>query len=646
MRGAGDDDAARRAAQRRRDQPRGRRGRRPGRQPHASAASPRATTSSSTGCATSAATTATPFNLAAGRGAARDRRRPLRARVDGRRRQPGEQDAALQPFARATLVLGTDATYRVHRRHRAADTVAREGAAFRLNLMGNDSQVAGRDVAENRRFGIAPSLALRPRRRDTRVGSPTFTRPPTTSRTTAFPGTSTEPAPVDRANYYGFEDGNFLRHAGRHRNGPHRARRSTRRSRCATRSATRTTRATCRSPRRVCRPGDAARRRSTTSRSRATRSRSDSVESFLAEPARLDLRFETGPCSTRLVTGFEAGRETSDPTRRDLHGRADDEPARSRSTPSRSPERRRSPRASDVDGGHARRVRARHDEHRRAVGRRAGFRWDRFDVDYSQSVAPAVALPRASTTCRAGAPPSSTSRIRPARSTSTPGRRSTRPPRRSSLSAANANLDPEENRTYEVGTKWDFSDGRLSPRLARLPDGKDQRARARPEQSLRRTSSPGSSGWTASRSRRAGRSSTATGSCVVSYAYLDARADRAPKHFRSDRRAPRQRAREHVPPLEHLSRCPGSSSSAAARTTSAAAPRARPRPTIPSPGLLKEAPGYWTSTRWSATRSPTSLDLQVNLYNLGQHDYYDQLHPGHIVPGTGRSALVGVSAHW
>ena len=35
-----------------------------------------------------------------------------------------------------------------------------KATAFRLNLMGDEGNVAGRDVAENRRFGIAPSLAL------------------------------------------------------------------------------------------------------------------------------------------------------------------------------------------------------------------------------------------------------------------------------------------------------------------------------------------------------------------------------------------------------------------------------------------------------------------------------------------------------
>jgi len=36
------------------------------------------------------------------------------------------------------------------------------------------------------------------------------------------------------------------------------------------------------------------------------------------------------------------------------------------------------------------------------------------------------------------------------------------------------------------------------------------------------------------------------------------------------------------------------------------------------------------------------VDLQVNLANLTNRYYYDQLHPAHIVLGAGRSALIGL----
>ena len=36
------------------------------------------------------------------------------------------------------------------------------------------------------------------------------------------------------------------------------------------------------------------------------------------------------------------------------------------------------------------------------------------------------------------------------------------------------------------------------------------------------------------------------------------------------------------------------------------------------------------------------IDVQVNVNNIANRYYYDQLHPAHIVLGPGRSALAGL----
>ena len=69
-------------------------------------------------------------------------------------------------------------------------------------------------------------------------------------------------------------------------------------------------------------------------------------------------------------------------------------------------------------------------------------------------------------------------------------------------------------------------------------------------------------------------------------------------------------------------------------------------PNDPATGLLKEAPGYWTFDAMIRRPLTPAVDLQLNVTNLGNTTYYDQLHPAHIVPGAGRSAVAGVSAHW
>jgi catecholate siderophore receptor len=36
------------------------------------------------------------------------------------------------------------------------------------------------------------------------------------------------------------------------------------------------------------------------------------------------------------------------------------------------------------------------------------------------------------------------------------------------------------------------------------------------------------------------------------------------------------------------------------------------------------------------------VNLQANIYNIADRYYYDQLHPAHIIPGAGRSAMLGL----
>jgi catecholate siderophore receptor len=53
----------------------------------------------------------------------------------------------------------------------------------------------------------------------------------------------------------------------------------------------------------------------------------------------------------------------------------------------------------------------------------------------------------------------------------------------------------------------------------------------------------------------------------------------------------------------------------------------------------KEAPGYYTLSAMAKYPLNEHIDLQLNLYNLTDAYYDDQIHPSHVVPGPGRSAL-------
>ncbi len=84
------------------------------------------------------------------------------------------------------------------------------GNAFRLNLMGNEANVAERDVTENRRFGVAPTLALGMGTAN-RLTAGYFHFNENDIPDYGIPWYFNRAAPVPRHNYYGFRDGNYLR---------------------------------------------------------------------------------------------------------------------------------------------------------------------------------------------------------------------------------------------------------------------------------------------------------------------------------------------------------------------------------------------------------------------------------------------------
>ena len=54
--------------------------------------------------------------------------------------------------------------------------------------------------------------------------------------------------------------------------------------------------------------------------------------------------------------------------------------------------------------------------------------------------------------------------------------------------------------------------------------------------------------------------------------------------------------------------------------------------------FLKEAPGYWTTGVMARYPLTEHVSLQLNLNNLTNNQFYDLLHPAHVVPGAGRTA--------
>src|SRR5581483_5981279 len=219
----------------------------------------------------------------------------------------------LTRFISGDVDFGTDLTRRATLDFDRPVAWLGSGAAFRLNLMGDINNVAGRDVAENRRFGIAPSLALG-------LGTATrwtfgyFHQTADDNPDYGLPWLFNGPAPVARNNYYGFKSGNYLRtyddigtarieHDVNHR--------ATVRSQARYATYVRDVL--------ITEPQIPAGVTPSAPLSSININRHEigvnSVETFLDEQLDLTARFSTGFAHHTLVTGLEGGRETSDPTR-------------------------------------------------------------------------------------------------------------------------------------------------------------------------------------------------------------------------------------------------------------------------------------------------------------------------------------------
>jgi catecholate siderophore receptor len=545
---------------------------------------------------------------------------------------------SLQRYAGADLFLGNAQNYRVTADVSEPIPGVAKGAAFQIAVMGNDGHVAGRDVAESRRWGVAPSIGFG-LDGPTRLTLAYFHLTAKDIPDYGVPWYFDQPAPVARSNYYGFEDGSFLdttADMGTLRfehdfSGTLSVRDQARYARY-----TRDARITeARLPASVT-PETPLDRIDVTRNQIAV----DSTETFLQNQLDATVHFETGVLEHTLVSGIEFGRETSDPTRFTWTG-----------VPSTSLLR---PDPADAFAGSAAatsRVETTSDTFAAyaldtvSIGRfqvTGGFRWDRFSTDYAQFAAPALALSRVDSMPNWRA--AIVYKPRPEGTIYFDAGTSSNPSAETlSLSSANVNLDPEKNRTYEVGTKWELAHGRISASLAlfrteklnaREPDpndpavnvlaGKQRVDGVEVELAGRLTD-----GWRAN----------------LSYAFLDARLVES-QYYPQAVGARLANVPENTFRIWNVFALPWSVDLGAganyvgSRTASATVPN------DPVTGLPKQAPGYWTFDAMIRRPLTATVDLQLNLTNLGNTTYYDQLHPAHIVPGAGRTAVAGVSARF
>ena len=350
------------------------------------------------------------------------------------------------------LSLGTDDTRRV-----TSDwnQPIGEGSALRLNLMYHESDVEGRDVVTNERWGVAPSLAFG-------LGTPTRTYvsyyqlEQDNITDYGLPLTAGQLlVDVDDANWYGFRD---LNHE------EERAQIGTVRVEHDFGAA-----ALLRTQFRymendlfsiVSPPRNADPVANTVQRNPNTR---DTLNTFAANQTDLSINFATGAVRHTLATGFEFGRETYDVQAYALTPAA---PLDNLTYP--APDTLYDPTfiggTRTENTGDSIAVYAfdtlQLGEKWQVIG---GLRWDRFDAG-ADILAPAVAPVHVErtdemTTWRAAVvfkPIESGSLYVSAGTSFNPSAEA------GSLNAAQSLVAPEESMSYEIGGKWDVIDERLS----------------------------------------------------------------------------------------------------------------------------------------------------------------------------------------
>jgi catecholate siderophore receptor len=507
--------------------------------------------------------------------------------------------------------------------------------SFRLNLMGTEGGVAGRDVAHNRRYGVAPSLALG-------LGTPTRVTVSYLNQQAddipdyGIPWLFNQPVPVGRHNYYGFENGNYLRTKDNiatvrieHGFSEHVSVRNQTRYARYDRDVLITepqllgsvTLATPLSAIAVNRNELAA----------------NSVEASLANQTDVTMNFQTGSIKHAVVSGLELDREDSDPTRPRYTG-----------VPTTS---LLSPDPTQAFAGVATinsLVRARANTAAAYVidTVKVGTHWlvngsvrcDHLESHYTQAIAPATAFNRLDSlpSWRGSVvykPIEPVSIYVSAGNSFNPSIESF------SLSVATANLPPEENRTYEAGTKWDLPHHGLSLRTAVFRTDKLNAREPDPNNSLLNVLA-GSQRVSGVQTEMSGHL-TRKWDAQASFAYLDATVVSSNYYPLSIgarlANVPRYTfASWHTYQLPWRTHIGAGANFVGARTASSTAPL------DPTTGLVRQAPGYWVFNAMVEHVINERVTLHANVYNLADRYYYDQLHPAHIVLGPARSALIGL----
>jgi catecholate siderophore receptor len=201
------------------------------------------------------------------------------------------------------------------------------------------------------------------------------------------------------------------------------------------------------------------------------------------------------------------------------------------------------------------------------------------------------------------------------------------------LQIANADLAPEKNRTFEIGTKWDLMDNQISLTGAVFRLEKDNA----------RVPDPNNAGFNmlAGSQRVDGVQIGALGhitedwQITAGYTYLD---DKVTKSAAGA--APVGSRLVYTPHNSFTAfteyrigygfEIGGGTQYVSSRLAQNTAP-------------IRAVPGYWTFDAMAKYDVSEKMSLQLNVINIFDKYYYDAIHNFHVVPGAGRTALLSVN---
>jgi len=560
--------------------------------------------------------------------------------------EQGSKLPKLQEILAGTLTGGTDSTRRATIDVNEPLTALGEGAAFRVDLMGHEAQVTDRNDVATSRWGVAPSLSLG-------LGTPTrltfawFHQYNDDIPDYGIPYFGVLPAPVSRENYYGFRDDfmktrtdigtikfehdfsssftlqNTVRYASYSRNF------------------------------RFSEPLIATTIPLSTPLTSVTVTRNDntgrSVDTLLWDQFYGTLRWEAGGVQNASVIGVEGGHEKAAPLFENSIG----VPTSPLLTPNENLDftaTRTYPRYwTHLSANSAAPFlinTATLDKWEATVG----LRWDYFHVDYNDnnysttvpgqikssdhiphldqmfSYRAALAykpLPNGSIYLSTGTSFNPSAEDLSLISSSR------------SFSLNNANLDPEKNRNYELGTKWSLLQNRLDLSGAIFREEKTN-ARVPDPANILVNILAGAQRVDGAEARVNGRI-TANWQVIAGYTYLDSKVtETAPGAAPVG--APLMNTPKHVFTfwsVYELNRFEvgGGGRFVGSQYTQNAPP-------------IKTVPEFWTFDAMVKYAITPRMAAQVNVNNLTNRYYYDQLHFFHVVPGEGRTALLTLQARF